>query len=209
MTAVLEQLKAACAEQIETTAERYRDLVAQLACDTHLEAADAQAILTAAGKSFDDLSKDVAKFEDRNRKRELLDEAAEAEAERRQLLAGIAAAEAKLKASQQEHDRTVAPIKLRLDEINHLGSQAAITRNELIATCDDAQLLERGRSVNDRIRVVESRIRDLAHEQRRASAQPGGQSEADRIGEQIGNLRAERDQLIAEAEEITEAKVRV
>lgn len=222
MSAILEKLTAAERARESVAREAYCDLVQQIASDTALQPlCDVQEILSAAGKSTAELSADVSKATHRNELRAKVAEAEAAAVERQQLLEQIEATTATLEAAKRGYDATVRPLQLRLAEINQLAMEAAAAKRELVTQCADDDLLAREQSNRNSLQRLDAMIREqrglvcrvksnldqLVRADADAAETAAKRERWEAETAKLDAMRAEQAALVAESNEIVEAKI--
>lgn len=211
-------------EQVRTTSlSDYNDLVDQFVYGTHDPLlSDVVRILNAAGKTDAELSKAVSDAKKRNELRNKIAAADAGRIEKAALLEQIEAADAALEAAKRARDETVRPLVVRIGEIDGLAMEAMSAKRELIERCADEELLARGHSNRIAIDRLSASIRQQAELARRIRVNHDhlvaseGQAAPDTIAKRerleretkkLAEMRVELDRLVAESNEIVEAKI--
>jgi hypothetical protein len=123
--------------------DEFAKLARRMEAGAKVTAGDVERVLSAAGRSEDDLAALVAQLGERRRLRELLAEAERLAAERPKIVAAIAAADAELEKARARHEAAVTPLHVRLADCERIGLAAGDARETLVATVPDADLRRR------------------------------------------------------------------
>ena len=123
--------------------DEFAKLARRMEAGAKVTAGDVEKVLSAAGRSEDDLAELVAQLGERRRLRELLAEAERLAAERPKIPAAIADADRELEKATARHRSTVTPLQARLREAERIGLAAGEARATLVATVPDADLRRR------------------------------------------------------------------
>lgn len=147
---VVETLKNVFAKRAETAAQQYVELVCSECDGKTVSHATAEQVLRAAGKTLDDLERDVQARRDRIAKigelRRLLAE----ESERPTIVAQLAAADAAVIAAQEKHAGIVGPLRDRLMELDAHKFTITSLQNQLAPPADATTLEQRIGAMHER-----------------------------------------------------------
>lgn len=155
--------------------ERYQEAVVAVADSKLPSPEELFEVLRAAGKTADDLDKDVAALAEWRRLVATADEASEIQARRGEIATEIAEAQSRLDAAQAAFDEAVTPLKIESQNLERRLSAAHSARQELFRT-------SRNRG-------------ELAEIDRKISALQGKQRNAD-SQETLADLKARREELL-------------
>lgn len=172
----------------------FRGLVAKIADGQEPDADTVDSVLSAAGKTADDLREAVERLAHRRQLREQFRRLPELEAEKQKVEREIASANAALEAAERRHHEAVAPLEARLAEIRELVSAGEAARRHLADGCTDAGLLARYR----KLEAALAEARHAAAEHRAAADSLRERARAERGA-------AERFSRILDAEAAAEA----
>ena len=115
---ILQEEKASTEARQQAAQAAYHKLVKAIAQEAKIPVpAERAAVLSAAGKSLDDLSRDVATSEEVIRDRAIVAKLATHPARRQQALARLEAADAKFEAAHNEHTAATLPLREELLQI--------------------------------------------------------------------------------------------
>ena len=147
----------------------FRHLVAEVVDGCEPDADHVEAILRDAGKSLDDLREAAERLAHRRRLREQWDRLPELAAERTEIEAKIAAADAALDEAEQRHTDVTGPLHFRLRQGRDAMMEADAVKRQLHDTCTDAALLAELRDVLARLSATDreaTECRDAARAER-------------------------------------------
>jgi chromosome segregation ATPase len=118
----------------------YREFVAGIAAGQEPDADEVERILADAGKSLDDLRKDVDLDQHRVALKAQVAAIPELEAKRHALDEQIVVADQVLEAAEKQHEETTAPLYAMRQQIQQALSDASRARMELINSCSDGDM---------------------------------------------------------------------
>jgi hypothetical protein len=127
-------------QRVQSAVASYRELVAGIATGEEPNAVDVESLLATAGKSVDDLRRDVERYQHRLALKSMVNSLPRLEAERREIDSQIVAAGRVLEAAEKQHDDTTAPLFAARRELDLAISEASRASADLLLTCDDADL---------------------------------------------------------------------
>jgi hypothetical protein len=177
VTAFFEKLVGLQQQKTQTATASYRDLVAGIATGEEPNPAEVERLLSETGKSVDDLRNDVENYQHRMELKARIAAAPKLQSELRALDQKIAAADQALKAAEDLHDETTGPLYFRRQQVNAAINDAYHAQHELVATCDDLDLLREKEEIESAIVKASERLDELHERQRYMDSQAHNERE--------------------------------
>lgn len=174
----------------------YRELVAGIATGDEPNPAEVERLLADAGKSLDDLRRDVEQYQHRMALRATVAEMPGLEAERRSIDEQIAAADQILEAAEQQHDQTTEPLYARRREITQALAEGSTALGELVRTCGDPDVIREMNDHDAEARQLSERLRDLFS--RAANMEQSARNERERADQEASFSEAEGRREVAD-----------
>lgn len=205
---VFDRIFKAQKQREESRARDYRSLVAEIAGGTEPQADRLDQILTASGKSVEQLRADVELHQQRRAWREQYDALPRLNEERGTIGRQIADAEKALEAARRQFDTTTGPLQARLRQVEAERNQAEATQARLQETCPHVELVAELQHVRDEHHEAHNRhtkldlgikgAREAAESDRAEAEYAGRDSRAGEYLERAKRLDAERMQMESE-----------
>lgn len=142
----------------------YLDMVAAIAKEEEPNPAEVETILDSAGRTVDDLKRDVEKYRHRLELKAKVATLPQVEQELEKIAGQIKAADQQLEEAEARYTDVTAPLYARQRELHDARATAAEANRQLFDTCDDPAL----RSLLDQ---VTGEMRQLAEKQRELVSQ--------------------------------------
>ncbi|RMF20525.1 MAG: hypothetical protein D6760_11390, partial [Deltaproteobacteria bacterium] len=127
-------------KRTESAVAGYRELVPAIATGKEPAPADVERLLAEAGKSLDDLRRDVEHYQRRMALKAAVASMPKLEDQRRQLDEQIAAADRLLEEAEKQHEETTEPLYARRREVDAAIADASRALSELVHSCQDPDL---------------------------------------------------------------------
>lgn len=194
MSAVLERMKTETRQGRQQALSAFDVLAKQLADGDKKEPGEVNSIISAADKSFAELERAVALYEERPRQRAIVSSGESAEAEIVAARAEIRQLDDQLAEAQRRHQLAVIEVNERIREIQQKAQDSRDARDWLCdpRNCPVERLAKRLTSVREAIQSCESAIAQLtASSFDQQNVRPG-------LVAQLSELRAEERQLVAQ-----------
>lgn len=196
VTAFFEKFIGLQQQRAQEKVATYRELVAGIAAGDEPNPAEVERLLADAGKSLDDLRRDVEQYQHRMALRATVAEMPALEAERRSIDEQIAAADQTLEAAEQQHDQTTDPLYARRREINQALSEGSTALGELVRTCGDPDVIRDMADLDAEARQLSERSRDLIS--RAAHMEQSARNERERADQEASFSEAEGRREVAD-----------
>jgi len=182
----------------------YRELVPAIATGDEPNPAEVERLLAEAGKSLDDLRKDVEHYQRRLALKAAVAAVPKLEDQRRELDEQIAAADRILEAAEKQHEERTDPIYARRREVDKALSDGSTALAELVYSCQDLDLrreLEECEAEHRRLDEQHRHLESQAHRmQRKAQEQHQDAEHQMLLGDtRRGHDRAKRYEQEAES----------
>ena len=146
----------------------YRELVPAIATGDEPNPAEVERLLAEAGKSLDDLRKDVEHYQRRMALKAAVAAVPKLEDQRRELDEQIAAADRILEAAEKQHEETTDPLYARRRKVDKTLSDGSTALAELVYSCQAPDLrreLEEceaeQRRLDEQHRHLENQVRQM------------------------------------------------
>ena len=162
ITAFFEKFMGLQQQKVQATVASYRELVAGIATGEEPNPAEVERLLANAGKSVDDLRRDVERYQHRMALKAMINSLPRLEAERREIDSQIAAADRVLEAAEKQHEVSTAPLYATRRELDLAISDANRASAELMQSCDDADLRRELDELNTEARRLDEQHRSQA-----------------------------------------------
>ena len=208
LSALFDRIFKARKQRDESRAGDYRSLVAEIANGTEPQGDRLDEILTASGKSVEQLRADVELHQQRLAWREQYDALPKLNQEKAVLEQQIAEAEKTLEAAQQQYDAVTGPLYARLREVQEARKQAEAARLRLQETCPYGDVVAELQNVRHEQRDAHNRrmkldlgireAREVSESDREEAEHAGRESRAEAYLERAEQLDAERAVMEAE-----------
>jgi chromosome segregation ATPase len=157
VTAFFERLVGLQQQKTQTATVSYRELVAGIATGEEPNPAEVERLLSEAGKSVEDLRKDVETYQHRMELKAAVAAVPNLQTERHTLDEQIAAADRALQVAEDLHDEATSPLYIRRQQVVAAINEAERARHKLVATCDDPDLLREKEELEAEILKVHHR----------------------------------------------------
>lgn len=161
VTSFIEKIVGLQQQRAQSKVAGYRELIATIATGQEPNPAEVERMLADAGKSLDDLQRDVELCQRRLGFKAAVAAMPKLEAERKTLDEQIAAAERVLEAAEKQHRDKTAPLYFRRRQIDEALSAGSTAVGELVRTCDDADLYREMEELNTEDNQLSSQRRKL------------------------------------------------
>jgi len=231
VTSFIEKIVGLQQQRAQAKVAGYRELIATIAAGQEPNPAEVERLLADAGKSLDDLQRDVELCQRRLGFKAAVAAMPKLEAERKSLDDQIAAADRVLEAAEKQHRDKTAPLYFRRRQIDEALSAGSTAVGELVRTCEDPDLLREMDELNaedhrlsnvrfnldgreSRLRAHANRERAQADHQLILSDAKHHRELADRFDKEADVLRRELEKLdqtrseFAQRREQIEARMR-
>ncbi len=185
-------------EQDKSRAAEYRELARRLAADEQVDAGEVRSILDAAGKTPNELSRNVDRLQERAELQRQRATIPDIEARLVEAKQEIQRHTDKLQAAKQSHAAAVAPLDAEIREISRTMIALKGLSKELALSCPDESLVARHRSVQRTIPRLQNELqaaRRHVHEREACLATASGDRQARVYRGQVERAREELDSI--------------
>lgn len=158
---IFEKLVGRKRQREQAVLSNYRQLVEAIANEAEPDPEEVERLLTASGKTLDDLQADCAKLARRMRLKASLDRRPALNKERAKLDEGIAAADRVLEEAEASHDEVTRPLYDRRREIDEALREASKAESSLITECENVELKRELDDVNAELLRLSNDRREL------------------------------------------------
>ncbi len=195
VTDLLEKIRRKLKDNAAKAESRFAKLAGQIADGTEPPLATVSETLADSGKTVDDLSQKVSDIRRRRGLQAAMERSKELEQERSQIAAKVAKANQDLEAAERRHNDVTWPLQIRIDELNAAIAEANNARQQLLVSCNDAELL--------------AQLDEVSRESEKCVAsQARARGEIERFKEELDGPRGLRSHLKYERNAVTEDDVR-
>ena len=205
---VFDRIFKAQKQREESRARDYRSIVAEIASGTEPQVDRLDQILTASGKSVEQLRADVELHQQRRAWREQYDALPKLTEQTATIERQIADAEKAFEAARAQFHAATNPLHARLRQVQEERNQAEAAKARLQDTCPHAELVAELEHVRDEHREAHNRhvkldhgikeAREAAESDRAEAAYTGRNSRAGEYLTRAERLDAERTQMASE-----------
>ncbi len=164
VTSIIDKIMGLQKQRSQAKINSYREMVAGIAAGEEPNPVEVDRLLAEAGKSIEDLSRDVDRYQSRMENKALVASLPSIEREFEQVQHQIAIADRDLEEAESKHTELTAPLYFKLDELKNDRNEASKALQELFHSCDDPELLRQYKEVTDEINRLAQANKNLAEQ---------------------------------------------